>query len=102
MSDPQSDPQTAPQGDSQSASLLTFPTDYPIKVLGRRDSLSRTLIDAVVREHVPTLTAAQIVERESGAGNFVSITYHIIAESREQVTELVGTLLKTEGVVMVL
>lgn len=85
-----------------SESLLTFPTDYPIKVLGRRENLSRSQIDAIVRSHVPTLTAEQVVERESGAGNFVAITYHIVAESREQVTELVGTLLKTEGVVMVL
>lgn len=83
-------------------SLLRFPTDYPIKVLGRRDSLSRVQIDALVRSHVPTLTAEQIAERESGGGNFVAITYSIVAESREQVTALVGALVKAEGVVMVI
>ena len=83
-------------------SLLRFPTDYPIKVLGRRDTLSRADIDALVRSHVPTLTAEQIAERESGGGNFVAITYSIVAESREQVTDLVGALVKAEGVVMVI
>lgn len=83
-------------------SLLRFPTDYPIKVLGRRDSLSRVQIDALVRSHVPTLTAEQIAERESGGGNFVAITYSIVAESREQVTALVGALVKADGVVMVI
>ena len=83
-------------------SLLVFPTEYPIKVLGRRDSLSRTHIDSLVRHHVPTLHEGQIQERESGAGTFVSITYFIIAESREQVTTLVSALLQADGVVMVL
>lgn len=83
-------------------SLLKFPTEYPIKVLGRRENLSRAHIDTVVRRHVPTLVAEQVVERASGAGNFVAITYNIVAESREQVTALVSNLLKTEGVVMVL
>lgn len=88
--------------ESPTESLLRFPTDYPIKVLGRRDSLSRVHIDALVRSHVPTLTPEQVAERESGGGNFVAITYSIVAESREQVTALVGALLKAEGVVMVI
>lgn len=89
-------------GEQSDESLLVFPTEYPIKVLGRREDLCRTDIDALVRSHVPTLLEEQILERESSAGNFVSITYLIIAESRDQVTTLVSALLKAEGVVMVL
>jgi putative lipoic acid-binding regulatory protein len=89
-------------GEQSDESLLVFPTEYPIKVLGRRQELCRADIDALVRSHVPTLLEEQILERESSAGNFVSITYLIIAESRDQVTTLVSALLKAEGVVMVL
>lgn len=82
--------------------LLRFPTDYPIKVVGRADPALRGRIDAVVLRHAPDLTQAQISERASGAGNFVSITYVVIARSREQVVALVEELASSEGVLMVI
>jgi putative lipoic acid-binding regulatory protein len=84
------------------ASPLVFPTDYPIKVVGRRDAALRLRIDEVVLRHVPDLEPHRIGERESGQGNFVSITYTIVARSREQVVALVTELSATEGVVMVI
>jgi len=84
------------------ASPLVFPTDYPIKVVGRREASLRPRIDAVVLRHAPHLTQERISERESNQGNFVSITYTIIARSREQVVALVTELSATEGVVMVI
>jgi putative lipoic acid-binding regulatory protein len=56
----------------------------------------------VVRIHCPDLPTERITERASGAGNFISITYTIVAESREQVTSLVGALVATAGVLMVI
>lgn len=82
--------------------LLRFPTDYPIKVVGRSDAALRARIDAVVMRHAPDITAEQISERASGAGNFVSITYVIVARSREQIIALVEELASSEGVVMVI
>ena len=82
--------------------VLVFPTDYPIKVVGRREAGLRARIDAVVQRHVPDLAAQRVSERSSGQGNFVSITYMIVARSREQVIALVTELSATEGVVMVI
>ncbi len=90
-------------GDGATASSpLQFPTDYPIKVVGRSARDFRSRIDAVVIRFSPGLPAERITERASGAGNFISITYTIVAESREQVTSLVGALVATEGVLMVI
>ena len=83
-------------------SPLQFPTDYPIKVVGRSERTLRTRIDIVVATHVPDLDPARITERASGAGNFTAITYTIVAQSREQVTTLVTALAATEGVLMVI
>ena len=85
-----------------SQSPLQFPTDYPIKVVGRTSRELRTRIDTVVVEHVPDLDPARVSERASGAGNFTAITYVIVARSREQVTALVGALAATDGVLMVI
>ena len=83
-------------------SPLQFPTDYPIKVVGRSARDFRSRVDAVVEQHCPGLPAERITERASGAGNFISITSTIVAENREQVTSLVGALVATAGVLMVI
>jgi len=86
----------------EAQSPLQFPTDYPIKVVGRTERSLRARIDVVVTMHVPDLDPARISERASGAGNFTAITYTIVAQSREQVTSLVTALTATEGVLMVI
>ena len=94
-------PHDSSDGESASSPLV-FPTDYPIKVVGRSERGLRMRIDAVVMQHAPDLVPERISERASGAGNFISITYVIVAQSREQVTALVGALVATEGVLMVI
>jgi uncharacterized protein len=83
-------------------SPLQFPTDYPIKVVGRNEPGFRERVDAIMARHVPDLHPHQVAERPSGKGNFISITYSIVAQSREQVVTLVGELTATEGVLMVI
>ena len=82
--------------------LLTFPTSYPIKVVGRRSENLRANIDAIVREHVPDLDASQISERQSNQQHFLSITYTINAQSREQVVALANALQASKDVIMLI
>ncbi len=82
--------------------LLKFPVEYPIKVVGRRSEFLRANIDAIVREHVPDLEDSQISERESNQQHFISITYTITAQSREQVVELAKALSASKDVIMLI
>lgn len=82
--------------------LLTFPVAYPIKVVGRRSPELRTNIDAIVREHVPDLDDSQVSERESNQKHFISITYTINAQSREQVVALANALQAAKDVIMLI
>ena len=82
--------------------LLQFPTDYPIKVVGRPSPEFRAHIHAIVLKHVPNVEADRISERLSENGNFLSISYMIRAESREQIVALAKDLTAAEGVLMVL
>ena len=82
--------------------LLKFPTDYPIKVVGRPSAEFRARIHAVVLKHVPNVETDRISERLSENGNFLSISYTIVAESREQVVALARDLAAAEGVLMVI
>ncbi len=82
--------------------LLKFPTDYPIKVVGRPSAEFRARIHAIVIRHVPNVETDRITERLSENGNFLSISYNIVAESREQVIALAKDLTAAEGVLMVI
>ncbi len=85
-----------------SESLLIFPTDYPIKVIGRPSDEFRARVHAVVLRHVPLLEAERVSERLSENSNFLSITYNILAESREQVEALTADLKACSGVMLLI
>ncbi|MEO8064708.1 MAG: DUF493 domain-containing protein [Pseudomonadota bacterium] len=82
--------------------LLKFPVAYPIKVVGRRGEMARADIDAIVRLFAPDLTADQIKERESNQQHFLSITYTITAQSKEQIVGLANALQAAKGVIMLI
>lgn len=83
-------------------SLLVFPTEYPIKVIGRPSPEFRARIHAVVLRHVPALEASHVTEHLSKNGNYLSISYAIRAESREQVTQLAADLTGCPEVLLVI
>jgi putative lipoic acid-binding regulatory protein len=97
MVDQPTEPPPPPQ-----LTLLQFPTDYPIKVVGRPSDEFRARVHAVMLRHVPQLDPDLVTERQSEARNFLSISYMIVAESSDQVVALVKDLKATEGVLTIL
>ncbi len=82
--------------------LLKFPVDYPVKIMGRPSPEFRARVHSIMLKHAPNLDVDRISERMSENGNFVSISYVIVAESREQVVALAVELQSCEEVLMVL
>jgi len=82
--------------------LLQYPTDYPIKVVGRPSDEFRARVHAVMLRHAPSLDPDRVTERLSENGNFLSISYMLVAESGEQIIALVNDLKATEGVLTIL
>ncbi len=78
--------------------LLEFPTDYPIKVIGRPSDEFRARVHAIVLHHAPQMEPERVTERLSENGNFLSISYRIWAESREQMEALAADLKSCPGV----
>lgn len=81
--------------------LLEFPTDYPIKVVGRAGELLRAEVDAIMQRHVPDLDPQRTSERLSSNGNYLSISYTIVARSEAQVVALAAELVAQPQVIMV-
>ena len=81
---------------------LQFPTDYPLKVVGRPQEGFRARVHAIVLRHVPALEPERVSERLRAGGNFLSISYQLRPESRTQVEALVRELQACEGVLMLI
>ncbi len=83
-------------------SPLQFPTDYPVKVVGRPGDDFRARVHAIVLRHVPAADAGRVTERPSANGKYVSLSYLLRAESAAQVEALIAELKACGGVVMLL
>jgi putative lipoic acid-binding regulatory protein len=67
---------------------LEFPSDYPVKVMGKASPEFRARMLQVVALHAGPIDAAQITERLSRDGNYLSLTCVVRAESREHLDRL--------------
>ena len=83
-------------------SLITYPTDFPIKVMGRKEGRFAHGVLAIVRKHAPDFDAATMELRPSRQGTYLSVTCTIRATSREQLDALYKDLCDHPSVVMVL
>ena len=81
---------------------LQFPTEFPIKIMGRRVEGFAQAIVEVVRVHAPDFDASTLEMRTSKDGNYLSVTATINATSREQLDALYRELCDHPTVVMVL
>ncbi|HWH49426.1 MAG TPA: DUF493 domain-containing protein [Burkholderiales bacterium] len=83
-------------------SLIQYPTDFPIKIMGRREPrLVHTIVE-VVRRHAPDFDPATVEMRTSKKNNYLSVTCTVRATSREQLDALYQELCDHPMVVMVL
>lgn len=73
---------------TEGESPLSFPTDFPIKVMGERVDHFAQEIVRVVKAHAPDFDAATLELRASSGGKYLSVTATIRATSREQLDAL--------------
>lgn len=83
-------------------SLIDYPCDFPIKVLGRTQAGFAQAILAIVRSHAPDFDGATMEMKTSKQGRYLSVTCTIRATSRDQLDELYRELGDHPMVVMVL
>ncbi|MDF3036938.1 MAG: hypothetical protein K0S28_2212 [Paucimonas sp.] len=75
-----------------SDSLIEYPSDFPIKVMGvMQDNFAQTIIE-VVMLHDPTFHAGKVEMRPSSQGKYLSLTVTVRAVSREQLDNLYRAL----------
>jgi putative lipoic acid-binding regulatory protein len=83
-------------------SLLAFPTEFPIKIMGRREGNFAQGVMEIVLKHSPEFDPKTLEMRPSRKGKYLGITVTIQAKSREQLDGLYRELCDHPSVVMVL
>lgn len=90
------------KNDTAAETLLSFPTDFPIKVMGRRSDDFAQLVLGIVMKHAPDFDAATLEMRPSKNGNFLSVTATVNAQSKQQLDDLYRELTSNPQVLMAL
>lgn len=83
-------------------SLLQFPCDFPIKIMGSGGSDFRPLVVELVRRHAPDLDETRITIRDSRAGRYQSVTVVVFARDLGQLDAIYQDLSSHPQVTMVL
>ncbi|MBP1317929.1 DUF493 family protein [Herbaspirillum huttiense F1] len=87
---------------SPEESLIEYPSDFPIKVVGiTHDAFAETIV-AMVTEHDPEFHAGKVEMRPSTQGKYLSLTLTVRATSRTQLDNIYRALSTHEMVKFVL
>ena len=83
-------------------SLLEFPCEFPIKVMGPARIEFEGLVVNIIRKHYPQLGEAAITSRYSKDKNYMSMTVTITATSKKQLDAIYMDLTAEEMVLVAL
>ena len=81
---------------------IQFPTEFPIKIMGKKNDEFETAALSIIRTHVPELEQTAITQRVSKNGNYIALTVTITAQSKIQLDAIYQALSDCEHVLMAL
>lgn len=73
-------------------SLLEFPCEFPIKIMGKTHPEFADTIIEVVRKFDSELDASRLETRPSSGGNYTGLTVTVLATSQQQLDDIYRAL----------
>lgn len=83
-------------------SIMEFPCDFPIKIMGEDNPEFRQTVRSLVEKHTGPLADSAIQTALSRKQRFVSLTITVTAQSREQLDNIYQDLSDHDDVKMAL
>ena len=78
--------------DPRKESLIEYPSQFPIKVMGVKADGYVHAITQIAEQFDPTFDATTVELRDSNGGNYLGVTITVTATSREQLDDLYRAL----------
>jgi len=88
--------------DSTQETLLEFPCQFPIKMMGRDSDIFRRTAIELVEEFTGKIPQDAISTSASRKGNFLSVTVTITAESQRQLDDIYRALSSHDEILVAL
>ncbi len=82
--------------------LISFPSTFPLKVMGANDEGFEALVLAIIQKHAVILAEEGVSRQLSRGGRFLSLTVRVTAQSQEQLDAIYRELSAHEKVLMML
>ena len=73
---------------AENESLIEYPCEFPIKIMGASENGLADVVLAIVRRHDPDFDGARMEMRASSGGKYIGLTCTINATSRPQLDAL--------------
>ncbi len=86
----------------QDDSLLTFPCEFPIKIMGKNHHGFHQAVVEILKKHLEDFEDTVIREVESKQKNYCSLTVHVNAMSQEHLDGIYIDLTACDWVIMAL
>ena len=83
-------------------SLLQFPCDFSLKIIGVKSDIFLADVTAVILRHYPETSFANIVCKNSQQGNYIAITATVHAQDKPTLDALYSELTGLPQIKMVL
>lgn len=84
------------------STLLSFPCEFPIKIVGKASSELEASVMRIMKQHVPDLSEGAVKEHYSKEGKYLSMTVTITATSQAQLDTIYRELTADSHVMVVL
>lgn len=82
--------------------LLEFPCDFPIKIMGKASDEFRSLALGIVARHFGEIRPERVEERPSRGGRYLSITCTVRADNKAQIDDCYMDLTACQQVLVAL
>ncbi len=88
--------------DTINESLLTFPCDFTIKVIGKASDKFETIVLELIRHHLPDLSEHAIQSRPSENGKYQALSITVHVQSKAELDAIYKELSSSPDVLMAL
>lgn len=73
---------------AEEESLIDFPCDFPVKVMGSDITEFHACINVIAKKHDPEFAVNEIKQKKSKTGKYISLTLNIHAKDKAQLDRL--------------
>lgn len=87
---------------TEPSTLINFPCDFPIKIIGVSRDTFVSDITAIVLKHFPTTSHEALFYKKSERGNYIAMTATVYVSNQSSLDALYHELTQYPGIKMVL